>query len=171
MQPAAPHTDDPAIAQVVREYADRHGVPRRVALAFAWLESRLNPLCEGDLDWPTKRGGELYTRHVANNPKFRFNEWRDTPAVWHSYGLFQLLACYHALPAESPMVLLRPDVNADRGCAEIQRLLHITRGDVRAARLAYVGCGTTGEQCASIVQDAYVNKLTAALERYQTEQA
>lgn len=172
MQPSAPRKpgeDDPAIVQLVREAADRHGVPRRVALAFAWCESRLIPTAQGDLKWHERDGGRLYRERVQQNPRFRFNPARDQPERWHSYGLFQLLACYHVLPNERPERLLEPAVNAERGCAEIARLLMLARGDEKAARLKYIGCGFAGSNCAREVVADTLQKLERALRRYEHE--
>lgn len=171
VQPSKPKADDAAIVRTIREAADRHGVPRQVALAFAYLESRLNPAAQGDLEWHEKRGGSLYQSLVRDAAKFEQNPARNDPEAWHSYGLFQLLAPYHVKPLEHPRVLLNPAVNADRGCAEIRRLLTRARGDVRSARLAYVGCGFGGTLCAALVVDGYTKKLAEALERYASEGA
>jgi hypothetical protein len=161
--------DDASLVSLIRESADRHGVPRQVALAFAWCESRLRADCQGDLDWHERMGGDLYKRHVMGNARLKFNPWRQQPALWHSYGLFQLMACYFTAPAEDPRALLDPRINAERGCAEIRRLLVLTKDDVRAARLAYVGCGPSGSQCAAVVRDSYLVKLSSALQRYSAE--
>jgi len=165
----ASSTPDPKVLQTVREAADRHNVPRQVALAFAFCESRLNPNAEGDLEWHEKRGGSLYTSLVRDAVKFEHNPARLVPAAWHSYGLFQLLAPYHVKPMEHPRVLLNPAVNADRGCAEIRRLLTRAKGDVRSARLAYVGCGFGGTLCAKLIVDQYTARLNEALQRFESE--
>lgn len=169
VQSSSSNVDNPAIVRVIREAADRHQVPRQVALAFAWCESRLNPNAQGDLDWHEKRGGSLYQSMVRDAAKFEHNPARYEPAAWHSYGLFQLLAPYHVKPSEHPRVLLNPAINADRGCAEIRRLLTKARGDVRSARLAYVGCGYGGTLCAALVVAQYEKKLNDAMQRYASE--
>ena len=169
VQSSKPRADDPTIVRTIRAAADRHKVPRQVALAFAYCESRLNPAAEGDLEWHLKRGGSMYLSLVRDSPKFASNPARDVPEAWHSYGLFQLLAPYHAKPMEHPRVLLNPAVNADRGCAFIRQLLTKARGDVFRARLAYVGCGPTGSLCAELVVKQYNARLQDALNRYATE--
>lgn len=156
-----------AVIGAIERAADAHSVPRRVALAFAWCESRLDPTCEGDLSWHERDGGSKYARLVLNNPRFGLNPWRKSPELWHSYGLFQLLAPYFCRPEESPRALLDPEVNSSRGCIEIARLLALTKGDVQQARLAYVGCGPTGAQCGQAVKDNYVARLNAALQQFQ----
>jgi hypothetical protein len=171
MQPTSqtPRDDDPRVVRVIVDAADRHDVPRQVALAFAWCESRLRPDAEGDLRWHERDGGTLYRSRVRDNPRYHDNPARLEPMCWHSYGLFQLLACFHALPHERPEVLLDPEINADRGCAEIHRLLFLCHGDVRAARLKYVGCGFDGSRCRDETVANYVNKLERALARYAHE--
>lgn len=165
MRPTAPNPPEQVI-RLIRQTADRHQVPQHVALAFAWVESRLNPDAEGDLLWHTRKDGQLYARHVFSNPKFQFNPWKDEPARWHSYGLFQLLACYHVSAHEDPRSLLVPATNADRGCREIARLLRITRGDVAAARLAYTGAGFQGTQVTAVVKAQTLLNLENALKRF-----
>jgi hypothetical protein len=168
MQRTQPH-DNPAIVAIIRAAADRHGVPRQVALAFAWCESHLIASAEGDTSWHLRNDGALYRVKVLDNPRFRSNPARNIPHVWHSYGLYQLLACYHAQPDEDPRALLRPELNAERGVLEIGRLLHLARGDARAARLKYVGCGFSGSNCADAIATRYVDKLARAMERYRSE--
>lgn len=164
-----PRSDPPEIVQLIRAAADRRGVPRRVALAFAWVESRLNPDAEGDLDWHKRDGGELYVRHVLDSKRLEGNPCRNTPELWHSYGLFQLMACYHIAEAEHPKRLLNPTINADRGCEYIARLLKKTKGEVRAARLAYVGCGFDGRLCDERRVSKICDQLQVALNRYALE--
>jgi hypothetical protein len=157
-------------ADIIRGAADRHHVSRQVALAFSWVESRHDPACEGDLHWHTKLGGKLYQNHVVRAERLARNPARNDPPVWHSYGLFQLLACYFVGPLEHPILLRDPVINADRGCKEIRRLLDKNAGDVRAARLQYVGCGPKGELCAEPAVSKIVNALTLAMERFGSEE-
>lgn len=157
------------ILAIIRAAADRHGVPRQVALAFAWCESRLNSRAKGDLQWSQRKMGTLYRKHVLDAPRFTANPAREHPETWHSYGLFQLLACYHVEPLEHPSVLFDPAINADRGCRQIAQLLKRTNGDVRGARLAYVGCGTSGELCSEHIVSETTDRLLRALERFASE--
>lgn len=146
--------------EVIRREAERQGVPLKVALAFAWLESRLNDAAEGDALWAIKRP-EMYKKLVVENPAFVDNPWRDEAPRWHSYGLFQLLAPYHVQGREDPRSLLNPTTNAQRGVALIKRLLVKYNGDVNAARIAYTGAsGTTAE---------YKKDLLARLRDAQTK--
>lgn len=165
-----PVVDENAIRVIISQAAERHDVPRQVAFAFAWVESRMQPDAEGDLKWHEKRDGTLYERHVRANPKFQFNPWRDTPERWHSYGLFQLLACYHTLAHEDPRALLVPSTNADRALREISRLLRVTRGDVQAARLAYTGAGYQGTNVTAAVKAQTLLNLENALRRFSTDE-
>lgn len=152
---------DDMIAIIV-EAADRHRVPRHVALAFAWCESRFDPRAAGDMGWHERDGGKLYVTRVVQQLRLRENPARSDPKAWHSYGLFQLLACFHVRPAEHPEVLYDPHVNADRGCAFIAQLLRRTGGDVEAARLRYVGLPLEGPNTEHARQRV-LTKLRAAL--------
>jgi hypothetical protein len=155
------------IVQLIREEAERQGVPAHVALAFADIESGLQPDAVGDLDWSTRRNGELYRKHVLRSERLQDNPARHDPSAWHSYGLFQLLAPYHVGPLEHPSVLLDPRTNAERGVRFLGQLLSRARGDVYAARLAYVGCGLDGSRCAAADVERIRARLHAALERWR----
>lgn len=157
------------IREIIVRSADRHGIPRRAALAFAWIESRFDPDAEGDLEWHEKRDGRLYRTHVLRAARFAQNPARSDAKCWHSYGLFQLLACYHCEGHEHPSALLDPELNADRGCRMIARLLRRANGDIRSARLAYIGCGYEGELCSDKTVSAAVDALTAALLRFRDQ--
>lgn len=135
-KPANPVNDhDPdrlKMEALIRREARAQGVPEPVALATAWVESRMDPHAEGDLQWHT------------NDKRFESTVPRDNPhrwqrSLWHSYGLFQLLAPYHVKGAETPMVLLDPEINTQRGVAFLGRLLKRHAGDLDAVRLAYTG--------------------------------
>lgn len=156
-----------AVADTIRLAADRHRVPRAVALAFSWAESRHQPTLEGDLGWHELDGGARYRRLVLDAPKFATNPARLTPELWHSYGLFQLLAPYHAEPAEDPRVLLDAAINADRGCRTIARQLARAGGDVDRARLAYVGAGIDGQRIGAAHRLLVLSRLRAALARWK----
>lgn len=149
------------IARVARE----KGVPVNVALAFAWIESRLRPNAEGDRQWAFKRAAK-YRELVLDAPRFAQNPWRTDAARWHSYGLFGLLAAYHTLDNEDPRRLLDPQVNAERGIAEIARLLR-KHGTPSAARLAFVGCGPKGDGCEPEYTAKVLRNLEQALERFR----
>lgn len=151
---------------LITRVARQQGVPVRVALAFAWIESKLQPQLEGDKRWPFKKP-QKYRELVLDAPRFKDNPWRTDASRWHSYGLFQLLAPYHTLPTEDPRALLNPQVNAERGIAQIKRLLAKHNGNVQAARLAYIGCGPDGEQCSDVDEANALRKLEQALERFQ----
>jgi hypothetical protein len=161
--------DDAQIASIIRTAADEARLSRRVALAFAWCESKHNPRAAGDLKWAEREGGLLYTKHVLKQARLDHNPDRLRPEVWHSYGLFQLLACYHVGDTESPIRLYEPGLNAKRGCAAIARLLVRSKGDVRSARLAYVGCGYEGGRCSPEVVKDVSGHLLHALERFEGE--
>jgi hypothetical protein len=126
----------------------KQGVPARIALAFASIESGLHPDAEGDPRWYLMDGGERYRRYVLDNPDMQENPARLDREAWHSYGLFQLNAARNCGPLEHPRELLDPVRNVRGGVAKIAALLASAKGDVHAARLAYVGCGLTGSKCA-----------------------
>jgi soluble lytic murein transglycosylase-like protein len=154
------------VVEIIVSAARASGVPVHVALAFADLESALHPGAEGDRDWSSRQGGALYRKHVLESVRLRDNPARLIPEAWHSYGLYQLAAAYHALPRENPAELLDATINATRGCAFIATLLKRTRADVERARLAYVGCGFDGERCSIVVRDKVKSRLRAALEKW-----
>lgn len=155
-----------SIPPIIRAAADRHGVPRSVALAFAWLESQHDASKEGDLDWP-ERKADLYRKLVKESPLYARNPARDDPTVWHSYGLFQLLSAYHTPPREHPRVLLDPALNADLGCKAIARLLVRAQGDVLSARYAYVGAGFGGQLVGVDSRELITTRLRAAQKRFE----
>lgn len=127
-----------AAIKLIREEAAKQGLPASIALAFAEAESGFDPLAEGDKQWPDKQP-ELYRKLVLEDPRRAANPARTQRELWHSYGLFQLLAPYHARPKEDPRVLLEPRLNAQRGIAFIKSLLAKHRDDLVEARLAYAG--------------------------------
>lgn len=170
MQPTTPSGPRDRVVQLIREAADRHGISRRVALSFAWCESRFNPAAEGDLIWHERHAGALYRKHVLHNPRLQSNPDRLTPEVWHSYGLFQLLAPYHVQPLERPAVLLDPVINADRGCAAIALHLAKAQGDVLAARFSYVGGGVAGSRLSPPQRQIVREQLQRALEQFAGEE-
>ena len=154
------------VLEIIDRAAAKHGVPVNVARAFAWVESKLRPLAQGDEQWATKRP-EKYRQLVLDNPKMAHNPAREDPSAWRSYGLFGLLAAYHARPDEHPRVLLDPEINADRGVATIARLLRQHGGDAVAARLAYVGCGADGSRCSAAYSAEVRARFLAALHRFE----
>lgn len=151
---------------LIRRIARELGVPAAVALAFAEVESRFNPRAEGDLQWAAKRP-ELYARLVRDHPAFADNPARLEPAAWHSYGLYQLLAPYHAQATEHPRVLLDPELNARRGIGYLRRLLRQTNNDVAAARLAYIGCGPDGSRCSDQVTTEALQRFAPIYQRWE----
>lgn len=157
---------DPAILALIRAEADRQNVPRAVALAFAAVESAFNPQAEGDLNWPTKQGGALYREHVIETARLAHNPARSDPSVWHSYGLYQLLAAYHVPAHMHPRELLRPSLNAEIGIRYIATLLRQANGDVGKARLAYVGCGLDGKRCSEQTRATVLAAFAAAYEHW-----
>lgn len=146
---------------LVRRVARELGVPAAVALAFADVESGFNPAEQGDLKWPEKKP-ELFRKLVLD----KGGPYAGDPSLWHSYGLFQLLAPYHVLVGEHPHVLLDPELNARRGIAAIKRLLKTTGGNAEAARLAYIGCGVDGARCADDVTAAALARFRPALSKW-----
>lgn len=153
------------IRDLITRIARAQGVPVDVALAFAWLESRFDPRREGDRQWAFKRASK-YRELVLDAPKFAANPWRTDAGRWHSYGLYQLLAPYHTLADEDPRKLLDPQINAERGIAEIRRLYQRYH-DANAVRLAYVGCGPDGRGCPSDKVADVLGKLQRARALFQ----
>lgn len=150
---------------LVRRVARELGAPAAAALAFAEVESGFNPGAQGDLQWPEKRP-DMFRKLVTE----RDNPYRHDTSLWHSYGLFGLLAPYHLLANEHPHVLLDPEVNARRGVAYLKRLLRQTNGDVAAARLAYIGCGVDGRACSSEVTEAALERFAPVYQRWSETQ-
>lgn len=163
--PQPSHT--PGIIQTIRIEADRAGVPRQIALAFAWVESKFEPTLQGDLKWHEKQQGALYKRFVLGNMQLVANPARDIPAVWHSYGLYQLLAPFHVLPSEHPRALLDPRVNAERGIAYIAKLLAKAHNNVHSARFAYVGGGYDGRLLGEEQRKLVTTRIDLAMTRFQ----
>lgn len=114
------------------------GVPPRVPVTFAWLESRFDPKADGDMQWAEKRP-EMYRKLVVDNPALKDNPWRLKSEAWHSYGLFQLLAPYFIKGTENPAILYDPVKNATLGITKIKNLLKVHKGDVNKVRLAFAG--------------------------------
>ena len=135
-----------SIPALIAAEASAQGVDPRVALAFADAESGFRADAQGDCDWPYRNGGELYRKHVLENPALLRNPYRGDPSVWHSYGLFQLLAPYHVHELEHPAVLLDPRVNAQRGVRAVRTALERSGGELYQARRRYAGCGP-GSSC------------------------
>jgi hypothetical protein len=161
-----PTTPAAGIVPIIRASADRHGVPRKLALAFAWLESQLDPTKEGDLDW-SDRKPDRYRHLVKESKLYANNPARNDPSAWHSYGLFQLLAPYHCPPREHPRCLLDPELNAELGCKAIARLLVKAEGDILSARFAYVGAGFGGQLVGPDSRELIATRLKLALERFK----
>lgn len=110
----------------------RVGLEPAIALATARAESNFKADAEGDLGWHKRP--DRFDRVVP-----RDNPYRNQRELWHSYGVFQLLAPYHVMDGEHPRVLLDPQVNVKRGVAFLRRLSLRHNGDPDAIRLAYTG--------------------------------
>jgi len=156
------------IIAIIVNAARAVGLSPQVALAFADLESGLNPNAIGDKDWPYRRGGELYRNRVLAQLRLTDNPAVMDPAPWVSYGLFQLLAADHVGPHEHPRRLLDPTINAARGAAFIARLLEQNDGDPYATRLRYVGCRADGSRCDAEHVDKTLAKLSRALGKWES---
>jgi len=155
-QERAPRTPDhSAMEGLIRREARAFNVPEPIALATAWIESKFDPTAEGD-----KRWHENDRRFDAVVPKDNPHRWQRD--LWHSYGLFQLLAPYHVRKHESPLVLLDPETNANRGVAHLARLLRRHNGDLDAVRLAYTGA----LQAPLDVQDRILRKWHEGLRKF-----
>jgi hypothetical protein len=133
----------PAIRALIEREAVAQGLAPEIALVFAELESGFNPNAYGDRDWAYNHP----TEWQATRQRLPENPAVDDPSAWGSYGLFGLLAALHVAPHENPQVLWDAALNAHRGVATIKQALDRTHGDLRAARLLYVGCGADGSRC------------------------
>lgn len=155
---------DVSVIELIRAEAARLGIDPTLALAWADVESGLNPKQRGDLTWATRDNGKRYRQHVLNNARFLNNPARSDPSAWISYGLYQLLAAYYAPADQHPRVLFDPKLNVSLGLKNVKRLLAAYNGDVETARIAYV-CGTP-DGCDQSRKDHIVSRLRAALERW-----
>ena len=141
MKASKPHPEREAMRFLIRSEANFQGVEPLICLAFARVETNntFDPTLEGDKRWHLDV--ERYERCVPKDSPFR-----DQPELWHSYGLFQLLAPFHIRTYdEDPRVLLQPLVNAARGVARIGNLARRHGGDLDKMRLHYV-FGTAATQ-------------------------
>ena len=124
--------------EIIIAEAKRQGVPVRVALTFAWLESKFNEKAAGDLDW-AKNKPDKYKEFVLDNPNLRAHPLRNKKEVWHSYGLFQLLAPHVIKGTEDQASLYDARKNAQIGVGKLKALLKTHDGDVNKVRLAFAG--------------------------------
>lgn len=141
-----------SIQTLIATEADRQGLPRSWALAFADLESQFNPEAIGDRDWPSRpcrAGRGCYEEDVLGNPVYEDNPNRERRAAWVSYGLFQLLSPFAlerairqqlVSPDAPPEALLDVDINVQLGVASIKNLFEATGGDFVEARFRAAGC-------------------------------
>lgn len=148
------------IRDMIAVSAKKYGVPLRVALAFAWLESRFNPKAKGDLNWAKWDNGSRYKKYVLNNPVFAKNPYRNTPEVWHSYGIFQLLAPHFVSGVENPAILYIPEINIDKGVKKIANSLKASKGNVAEARIIYAGASKLSAQTKKELADKINKALT-----------
>lgn len=151
--PAVRAAERAAMRVLVQKEADRQGVPRDLALATVAIESDFDPRAEGDLRWHERT--DRYDRVVPTSHPLRGQPW-----LWHSYGLFQLLAPYHVLGDEDPRELLDARLNAQRGIATLKRLLSQHNADYDRVRLAYTGA----LRAAPAVQTAILQRWRRQLE-------
>ncbi len=162
-----PKASSKSCVELLRSEATRLGLDPKVALAWADVESGLDPKARGDRDWATRDNGKRYKQHVLNNPRFLNNPARSDPSAWCAYGLLQLQAAYYAPPDQHPRVLFDPKLNVSLGLKNVKRLIDAYNGDVDTARIAYV-CGTP-DNCDQSRKDHITTRLHAALERWATE--
>jgi hypothetical protein len=147
-----------AIEALIRTEAIRQGVPPHVALATAWVESRMQPNAEGDTRWHDN--AERFRKSVPQD-----NPYRSIPKLWHAYGLFQLLAPYHVRGNESPLVLLDVPTNIERGVTRLRELLAISR-DLDEVRLRYVGATKLSPER----REPILHEWRNALQRYMVQE-
>ena len=152
------------LALITREAA-AVGLDPRIAVAFAELESRLDPNAMGDAGWAEKNHGDNYRRHVLGNSRLASNPWRNVPSLWRAYGLFQLLAPFHVHENEHPHVLLDPLLNTQRGVRAVRAVLEKSGGNLHEARRRYVGCGP-GTTCSADVLGRIDSAWAQSLHRW-----
>ena len=148
--------------QFIAAKAHNAGVPPELALAFAWLESRFDPAAKGDALWAEKYP-DRYKRFVLENPALSANPYKHDRALWHSYGLFQLLAPHFVHGSEHPHLLYNIDVNTDRALTFIKRLLRENGGDFVATRLAYAGASKASADTQQLLE----SRVRSALHRFE----
>jgi hypothetical protein len=153
----------PEIRSLIEREAYAQGVPPSVAMAFAELESGFNPRAFGDRDWPARHQKQWREVQV----RLRDNPAINDPTAWGSYGLFGLLAAHHVGSHEHPHALWDPRVNTARGVGAIKRAMQRANGDIRAARLLYVGCGLDGSFCSESYAARVVARIQDAARRWQ----
>lgn len=151
MHDARDMTREQIMARII-DTARACNVPPHVALATAWLESRFEPQAEGDLRWH-----ENQARFDAVVPPD--SPFRAQPELWHSYGLFQLLAPYHVRRDEDPRILLKPALNIERGVAFLGRLLKRAGGDVDRVRLLYTGAVGASPELRAVILERWHEAL------------
>jgi hypothetical protein len=156
-------TPSPEIRALIEREANAQGVPPSVALAFAELESGFNPRAFGDRDWASRHP----TQWREVQARLPDNSAISDGTIWGSYGLFGLLAAYHVGAREHPQALWDPTLNAQRGVSAIKHALRRAQGDVRAARLLYVGCGLDGSLCSASYADRVAARLQSAAQRWR----
>ena len=148
--------------QYIAGKAHAAGVPTELALAFAWLESRFNPAAKGDLLWADKFP-DRYKRYVLENPALSANPYKHDRALWHSYGLFGLMAAHFTRGAEHPHLLYNHEVNTDRALVFIKRLLRENGNDPVATRLAYAGAGNAAVETQQLLE----SRVKSALRQFE----
>lgn len=129
---------------MIRVEARQQGVPELLALATARVESGFDHKAEGDRSWPNNRA--RYDRVIS-----RESPYYDRPELWHSYGLFQLLAPYHTPIGQDPRDLLDPPTNIQRGVAKLKDLLS-RHPDWNDVRLAYKGIRRDNPKAAEVIR-------------------
>ena len=166
--PAQPRAmAQPEVLALITHEAHAAGIDPRLAIAFAELESGLDPFAMGDGNWATRNNSEKYQRHVLANPRLAKNPWRTVPGLWRSYGLFQLLAPFHVLDNEHPQVLLDPQLNAHRGVRAVRSALEESGGNLYLARRRYVGCGPHSDCAKNPAEIARIDQAwTQSLQRW-----
>jgi len=142
------------LEDMITAEALRQGVPPSVALATAWIESRMDPNAEGDKWWHED------PQRFEAVPKDHPDRWNRK--LWHSYGLFQLLAAYHVSKTEHPEILLSPQLNIERGVRKLAKLLLRYGTNLDKVRLAYTGARTTNQTNI----EATLQRWHAALRKY-----
>lgn len=156
------------IKSIITEEARKQGLNPKIALLFAFLESRYtNKL--GDTNWPFKRdetGKTNWEKYVLNSKTLKYNPYVDEKELWISYGPFQILSAFHIDKIDataSPLILLDVRTNAAVAIQIIKKLQRMYGNNLEKMRLAYV-CGNLTEllptgKCKQETADAHVSIL------------
>jgi soluble lytic murein transglycosylase-like protein len=126
------------VQSLIAAEADRQGVSRAWALAWAEQESTFDPTIVGDPNLARR-----WQHQAAADQAYFGNAALEDQSLWVSYGLYQLPAVFWLKkvdPSADPRVLLDPALNARLGVGMLKTLIARTGGDYAQARFIAAGC-------------------------------